>query len=217
MNLKRNLNNFFNRAAHLRAALFFMHRFCPTLYGIFIVHRTRRCDIIYYKIKCKYTVTEEADEAKLMRFWRKADSTYIGGKIYRLFILERDDTAFDALLMFSVSDHSLSSIKKRVINELDETGKTIKSMSKNKGFTIDGEAEEKCRRIFDEACKNAEFGNGRFVRNLLEQAIIKQSSRLVNEYGNSKIDKSIVSMLSADDFDINAAKVYKTEKIAIGF
>ena len=61
------------------------------------------------------------------------------------------------------------------------------------------------------------FGNGRFVRNLLEQAIIKQSSRLVKEYSNTKIDKSIVSTLSADDFDINAAKVYKTEKIAIGF
>ena len=29
--------------------------------------------MIYYKIKCKYTVTEETDEAKLMRFWRKAD------------------------------------------------------------------------------------------------------------------------------------------------
>ena len=71
--------------------------------------------MIYYKIKCKYTVTEEADEAKLTRFWRKADSSYIGGKIYKLFILERDDTAFDALLMFSVSDHSLASIKKRVI------------------------------------------------------------------------------------------------------
>ena len=28
--------------------------------------------MIYYKIKCKYTVTEEEDEAKLTRFWRKA-------------------------------------------------------------------------------------------------------------------------------------------------
>ena len=99
----------------------------------------------------------------------------------------------------------------------DELCDILKLMSKNKGFTLDGEAEEKCRRIFDEACKNAEFGNGRFVRNLLEQAIIKQSSRLVKEYSNTKIDKSIVSTLSADDFDINAAKVYKTEKIAIGF
>ena len=455
--------------------------------------------MIYYKIKCKYTVTEETDEAKLMRFWRKADSSYIGGKIYKLFILERDDTAFDALLMFSVSDHSLASIKKRVINELDETGKTIKSisfsktpeeitvteaislvryraldgiggneyrcskrcatrwcnaeymndnydlmfdeyvlphsqlslskakdearsiladdsfyeeleriysplnkrkfcgnpvnylinaasretaknlvklltkalyankrllstrityvtelgdvsydkaiknlcensyasvvviecsdsnikddrfargherlsediydilkeyslqtafilvdlgsnackqavgelivkedisfieisegkgdkstgkkylkmerflekneglrsriafhidfpdynadelcdilrlMSKEKGYSLDEEAVKKCRGIFESACQNAEFGNGRFVRNLLEQAIIKQSSRLVKEYSNTKIDKSIVSLLSADDFDINAAKVYKTEKIAIGF
>ena len=99
----------------------------------------------------------------------------------------------------------------------DELCDILKLMSKNKGFTLDDEAEEKCRRIFDEACQNAEFGNGRFVRNLLEQAIIKQSSRLVDEYDNVKIDKSIVSTLSAGDFDINAAKVYKTEKITIGF
>ena len=40
--------------------------------------------MIYYKIKCKYTVTEETDEAKLMRFWRKADSSYVGGQIFRV-------------------------------------------------------------------------------------------------------------------------------------
>ena len=140
--------------------------------------------MIYYKIKCKYTVTEETDEAKLMRFWRKADSSYVGGQIFRVIILDRDETTIDAILMFSVSDYSLSSIKKRVISEFDETGETIKSINFSK---------------------------------TPEEIIIKQSSRLVKEYGNTKIDKSIVSLLSADDFDINAAKVYKTEKIAIGF
>ena len=99
----------------------------------------------------------------------------------------------------------------------DELCDILRLMSKEKGYSLDEEAVKKCRDIFESACQNAEFGNGRFVRNLLEQAIIKQSSRLVKEYGNTKINKSIVSLLSADDFDINAAKVYKTEKIAIGF
>ena len=44
--------------------------------------------MIYYKVKFKYTVTEETDEAKLMRFWRKADSSYVGGQIFRVIILD---------------------------------------------------------------------------------------------------------------------------------
>ena len=88
--------------------------------------------MIYYKVKFKYTVTEETDEAKLMRFWRKADSSYVGGQIFRVIILDRDETTIDAILMFSVSDYSLSSIKKRVISEFDETGETIKSINFSK-------------------------------------------------------------------------------------
>ena len=90
-------------------------------------------------------------------------------------------------------------------------------MTEDKGYTLDAEAEEKCRGIFEIACKNAEFGNGRFVRNVLEQAIIKQSSRIVSEYSGDKVDKKIISLLSAADFDINAAATYKSPKVAIGF
>ena len=93
----------------------------------------------------------------------------------------------------------------------------LKLMSKEKGYTLDEEAEKKCRIIFDCACKNAEFGNGRFVRNVLEQAIIKQSSRIVTECQNEIYDKKTISTLSASDFDINAAKTYKPTRTAIGF
>lgn len=95
----------------------------------------------------------------------------------------------------------------------------LKLMSKEKGYVLDEEAEKKCRLIFDCACKNAEFGNGRFVRNVLEQAIIKQSSRIVSEHQNETFDKQIISTLSASDFDINAAKTYKPKptRTAIGF
>ena len=93
----------------------------------------------------------------------------------------------------------------------------LKLMSKEKGYILDEGAEKKCRVIFDSACKNAEFGNGRFVRNVLEQAIIKQSSRVVTECQNEIYDKKIISTLSASDFDINAAKIYKPTRTAIGF
>lgn len=93
----------------------------------------------------------------------------------------------------------------------------LKSMSKENGYTLDEEAEKKCRVIFESACENAEFGNGRFVRNVLEQAIIKQSSRIVSEHKNETYDKKIISTLSACDFDINAAKTYKPTRKVIGF
>lgn len=93
----------------------------------------------------------------------------------------------------------------------------LKLMSKDKGYTLDESAEEKCRAIFEIACKNAEFGNGRFVRNVLEQAIIKQSLRIVDEYQNENVDKKIISILSASDFEINAAETYKATEKVIGF
>ena len=93
----------------------------------------------------------------------------------------------------------------------------LKLMSREKGYILDKEAEKKCRVIFERACENAEFGNGRFVRNVLEQAIIKQSSRIVSEHKNETLDKMVISTLSASDFDINAAKTYKPARIAIGF
>lgn len=99
----------------------------------------------------------------------------------------------------------------------DELCDILKLMSKNKGFTLDDEAEKKCHTIFEAASKNAEFGNGRFVRNVLEQAIIKQSSRLIREYQNKEADKKTIALLSASDFDINAAEIYKPAKAAIGF
>ncbi len=85
--------------------------------------------MIYYKVKLKYEIADETDEARLIRFWRRADGDCFVGKTYSLFIINRDDTTIDAILMFSVKDYTLSSIKKRVINDFDETGETIKSIS----------------------------------------------------------------------------------------
>ncbi|MBR3149792.1 MAG: AAA family ATPase [Eubacterium sp.] len=93
----------------------------------------------------------------------------------------------------------------------------LKLMIKDKGYTLEEDAEDKCRNIFEVASHNAEFGNGRFVRNVLEQAIIKQSARIVNEFKGEKVDEKVISILSASDFDINAAATYKSPKVAIGF
>ena len=93
----------------------------------------------------------------------------------------------------------------------------LELMCKNRGYTLEIGAAEKCRGIFEVACHNAEFGNGRFVRNVLEQAIIKQSARLVGEYRGNPVDRETMTTLAAADFDINAAETYKPTQVAIGF
>ena len=45
-----------------------------------------------------------------------------------------------------------------------------------------------------------DFGNGRYVRNLLEQAILRQSRRLVTEINKDEIKTKELNRLIADDF-----------------
>ena len=100
----------------------------------------------------------------------------------------------------------------------DELCEILELMSSERGYSIDSEAMAKCREIFDAACCNDEYGNGRFVRNVLEQAIMKQSSRIISEYAGKKVDKTALTSLMADDFNVNAADMYKAdEKKVIGF
>ena len=81
------------------------------------------------------------------------------------------------------------------------------------GFGID----EKCLEIFTRASQNENFGNGRFVRNLLEQAQIKQSGRIMREYGGHEIDRNILLELRQEDFDVNTANQYVTSHPQLGF
>ena len=63
--------------------------------------------MIYYKVKCKYTMDEKTDTAQAERFWNSIHRGYIGGESYKLFIISHDETYFNAVLMFSVKDHRL--------------------------------------------------------------------------------------------------------------
>ena len=84
-------------------------------------------------------------------------------------------------------------------------------------LTLSAGINEKCREIFDKASQIDNFGNGRFVRNLLEQAQIKQASRIMQEYNGKEIDRHILLELNKEDFDVNVAKQYCTNSRTIGF
>jgi len=91
----------------------------------------------------------------------------------------------------------------------EELADILKLMAKNKSYALDDEVLEKCKEIFASVCKHPEFGNGRFVRNMLEQAIMKQSLRIYETYGNKKVSKKEVCTLKAEDFDESIAVPFK--------
>ena len=75
-------------------------------------------------------------------------------------------------------------------------------MCDKRQYTVTEEALDKCSHILAQASRIENFGNGRYVRNLLEQAILHQSSRIIKtatETGN-KLTKTDVCNLEADDF-----------------
>lgn len=99
----------------------------------------------------------------------------------------------------------------------DELVGILKLFVKNDGYEISPEIEEKCRGIFAEACRKKDFGNGRFVRNLWEQARLRQSSRICRENSGIEFAREILTQLKPEDFDVNAAEKYGVDERAIGF
>ena len=94
----------------------------------------------------------------------------------------------------------------------------MKLMAAKKGYKINSEIEVKCLEIFELAVKQKEFGNGRYARNLLEQAMMAQSKRITKEYKGKKISRKSLTTLKAEDFEVNISKQLKKESnYRIGF
>lgn len=98
----------------------------------------------------------------------------------------------------------------------DELVEILKLMAAKKSYNLDDEVIEHCRKIFKRAATKKDFGNGRFVRNLLEQASLKHARRIIREHENSEITKEDLLRFTVDDFKVNVDKTYKDEKI-LGF
>jgi len=90
----------------------------------------------------------------------------------------------------------------------------LKLMTKKNGYECEDAVYEKCADIFDNVTEKKDYGNGRYVRNLLEHAIMKQSRRLMKDGGG--IDEKQIRCLLAEDFE-EMEQVKATEKISIGF
>ena len=99
-------------------------------------------------------------------------------------------------------------------NELMEI---MNCMLKDKGYSISAVAKKKVDKIFHEAVSIPEFGNGRLVRNMLEQAIMKQSVRLFNERDIDNEDKQRLFYLTENDFELRNLIPCRDKRSTIGF
>ena len=77
------------------------------------------------------------------------------------------------------------------------------------------EAKLKLKDLFAESKKSADFGNGRFVRNVFEKAKMEQANRLVNmAYDDVTIE--VISTLTESDIVI-PEKAKPQQTCRIGF
>ena len=82
-------------------------------------------------------------------------------------------------------------------------------------LTLTPEAMERAEEIFRTASRQPGFGNGRFARNLLEQARLRQARRLLKDL-DTRPGRTELLTLTADDFAL-PAECRREEKRPIGF
>ena len=87
-------------------------------------------------------------------------------------------------------------------------------LSKKNGMKIDDSALLKLEKLFAAAKTNSDFGNGRYVRNVFEQAKMNQASRLLEKDYDS-ITTDDITTITEEDIVIPEAK--KCEMRRIGF
>ena len=96
----------------------------------------------------------------------------------------------------------------------DELCRIAGLIASKKGMKFTEDAERKLLDIFSMAKSTDDFGNGRYVRNVIEQAKIRQATRLL-EKDFDLVTSEDITTLCEEDIEIPAAS--KTSKRQIGF
>lgn len=86
--------------------------------------------------------------------------------------------------------------------------------ARKKGLHLDDRAQEKLASVFETARKQMDFGNGRYVRNILEKAKMAQATRLLTQDYESLTQKEITTLCAED---IEMPEIATPARPRIGF
>lgn len=82
----------------------------------------------------------------------------------------------------------------------EELFEIARAMLQEQGLKLDTSAIPRVKSIIASGCRQGNFGNGRYVRNILDKAKMKQASRLVAT-APSIVTNENINILTIDDFD----------------
>lgn len=141
-------------------------------------------------------------------------SSFLNGK--RVLYIAREANATGQRLVddgrFYLKDEE-SSQKKKIFQRIIAIQNIIKARLDG---NIKDEVHEKVIEIFGHACKHKDFENGRFVRNIYEQALMNQTLRIARSTGQPS--EKELRTLEAEDFNnLEVKETSEKEGRVIGF
>lgn len=86
--------------------------------------------------------------------------------------------------------------------------------AQKKGLHLDNQAQEKLASVFETVRRQADFGNGRYVRNIIEKAKMVQATRLLTKDYESLTQKEITTLCAED---IEMPEIAAPARPRIGF
>jgi hypothetical protein len=98
-------------------------------------------------------------------------------------------------------------------SELLEIAKLI---CKNKQLTLTEEAISNIGKFIDNHINDKDFGNGRFIRNTIEQSMMKQATRIITSNGSYET-MSEKELLELKDEDIVDTNILESKSKVVGF
>lgn len=83
-------------------------------------------------------------------------------------------------------------------------------------LTMDDSARRKCLEIFEEARNYKNFGNGRFVRNVLDKARLNQAARIMASCSEGDlVDKDVLTVITEDDISMPHIAARKNARMGL--
>ena len=98
-----------------------------------------------------------------------------------------------------------------------ELAEILRLIAGKKGCTLTEEIVAHCRKRFEAVCRQPDFGNGRFVRNVFEQALMRQAQRLCTLREGQTLAKEDLRQLTIEDFDVLALQAVPSSRSPVGF